>query len=106
LVAVGIPSVNISNLLNTDSSAVLKTIPIMFVALVFHNIVPVICGQLNYQREKIRMAIVGGSFLPLLMFLTWNAVILGIGSPSGVTFHINYDFTSPLMFIYMYIYLD
>ena len=80
LVALGIPSVESSNLLRQDYSALLPTIPVMLVALVFHNIVPVVCAQLTYNVKEIRTAIVTGSLIPLAMFITWNAVILGIAT--------------------------
>ena len=89
LIGIGAPSVNIQNLLQQDYSAVVKTIPIMLVALVYHNIVPSICSQLKYDKTKIRTAITAGSFVPLLMFITWNAVILGIigtGTSAGEGF--------------------
>lgn len=51
--------------------------PVLLVSLVFHNVVPYVCSFLEGDRTKIRAAVVGGSLLPLLMFLTWNGVILG-----------------------------
>ena len=83
LVAMGLPSVNFSNLLRSDTSAVLQTIPVMFVALVYHNVVPVICAQLQYNVQQIRIAITAGSLIPLAMFITWNLVILGIATPGS-----------------------
>ena len=80
LVALGLPSVVTSNLLRQDFSALLPTIPVMLVALVFHNVVPVVCAQLSYNVQQIRTAIVAGSLIPLVMFITWNAVILGIAT--------------------------
>ena len=80
LVALGIPSVVTSNLLRQDYSALLPTIPVMLVALVYHNVVPVVCAQLSYNVQQIRTAIVTGSLIPLAMFITWNAVILGIAT--------------------------
>ena len=81
LVAVGIPAVKIKNLLHQNYSAVMETVPTMFVALVYHNVVPVICAQLHYNVRQIRIAVTVGSLIPLAMFITWNAVILGIATP-------------------------
>jgi tyrosine-specific transport protein len=53
----------------------------MFVAMFYHNIVPVVTTQLEGDVKKIRRAIAIGSTIPLLMFVTWNAVILGSVSP-------------------------
>ncbi|GAB0489102.1 hypothetical protein MMPV_000318 [Pyropia vietnamensis] len=51
--------------------------PVLLVSLVFHNVVPFVCSLLEGDRTKIRLAVVGGSLVPLLMFLVWNGVILG-----------------------------
>ncbi|NJK62670.1 MAG: tyrosine transporter [Synechococcaceae cyanobacterium SM2_3_1] len=68
-------------LLHQNWQAVGRALPVMVVALVFHSVVPVITTQLEGDRQQIRQAIVGGSALPLLMFLVWNAVILGSTDP-------------------------
>jgi len=80
LISIGIPLIKYNNLLNGDITSLLSTIPVMFVALVYHNIVPSICSILKYDKKSIQKAILIGSFIPLLMFLTWNFVILGIDS--------------------------
>jgi tyrosine-specific transport protein len=72
LVTIGLPAVNIENLLFCDTNAILKTVPVMLVALVYHNIVPVICSKLKYDRKQIIKAITIGSAIPLVMFLVWN----------------------------------
>ena len=51
--------------------------PILFLSLVYHNVVPTIVTQLEADRKKITTAIVAGSFVPFLMFSAWNGVILG-----------------------------
>ena len=84
LIALGLPSVDLSNLARQDFPAVLKTVPVMFVALVYHNVVPVVCAQLKYNVQQIRVAITVGSLIPLAMFVAWNFVILGIAAPGAV----------------------
>ena len=73
LITIGLPRINFENYYYQDYNSVLKTIPIMLVALVFHNIVPVICSKLQYKKKDIRTAITCGSLIPLLMFIIWNA---------------------------------
>ena len=73
LITIGLPRINFENYYYQDYNSVLKTIPIMLVALVFHNIVPVICSKLQYKKKDIRTAIICGSLIPLLMFIIWNA---------------------------------
>ncbi|MBD2358059.1 tyrosine transporter [Tolypothrix sp. FACHB-123] len=65
-------------------SAVGSAVSVMAVALFYHNIVPVVVTQLEGDTSKIRQSIVIGSAIPLIMFLAWNAVILGSVSPDMV----------------------
>jgi len=60
-----------------DWTAVSPAISVMLVAMFYHNIVPVVVTQLEGDVLKIRQAIIIGSLIPLIMFLAWNAVILG-----------------------------
>jgi tyrosine-specific transport protein len=77
LLVLGVTAINPTQLLHQDWSALSPAISVMFVALFYHNIIPVITTQLEGDVKKIRHSIVVGSAIPLLMFLTWNAVILG-----------------------------
>jgi tyrosine-specific transport protein len=63
----------------------------MFLALVYQNVVPTVVTQLEGDRSKIVQAIVGGTMVPLLMFLAWNAVVLGNVYGSGNTDVTNLD---------------
>ncbi|MGM3308273.1 amino acid permease [Anabaena sp. WFMT] len=58
-----------------------SAISVMCVALFYHNIVPVVVTQLEGDIPKIRQSIIIGSAIPLMMFLAWNAVILGSINP-------------------------
>ncbi|MEM6599544.1 MAG: aromatic amino acid transport family protein, partial [Cyanobacteria bacterium P01_C01_bin.69] len=57
--------------------AVGLAVPVMFVAFVYQNVVPVVTTQLEGDGRRVRRAIVLGSVVPLVMFALWNAVILG-----------------------------
>lgn len=59
--------------------------PICFLSLVYQNIVPTVVTQLEGDRSKIMKSIVGGTLIPLVMFLGWNAVLLGNIMNSDVT---------------------
>eukprot|EP00529_Nitzschia_sp_RCC80_P022787 CAMPEP_0113490648 /NCGR_PEP_ID=MMETSP0014_2-20120614/27155_1 /TAXON_ID=2857 /ORGANISM="Nitzschia sp." /LENGTH=496 /DNA_ID=CAMNT_0000384427 /DNA_START=300 /DNA_END=1786 /DNA_ORIENTATION=+ /assembly_acc=CAM_ASM_000159 len=65
------------DLSNQHPEKVADAFPIIFLSLVFHNIVPTVVNQLEGDRAKITTAIVGGTTVPTLMFLAWNAVVLG-----------------------------
>lgn len=71
-------SVDSVNLVSrADWSAVPNTIPVIALAFVFHNIVPVVSSSLEGDRRKTRIALVAGTAIPFAMFMLWNAAILG-----------------------------
>eukprot|EP00929_Paragymnodinium_shiwhaense_P108112 TRINITY_DN74439_c0_g1_i1.p1 TRINITY_DN74439_c0_g1~~TRINITY_DN74439_c0_g1_i1.p1 ORF type:complete len:539 (-),score=37.71 TRINITY_DN74439_c0_g1_i1:285-1901(-) len=64
-----------------DWGKVTATVPTLLLSLVYHQVVPSVCQQLNGDRSKITTAIVGGSFVPCLLFLSWNAAFLAATAP-------------------------
>ena len=65
------------NLAHSDASAVASCVPVVALSFVYHNIVPTICSSLEGDRRKIAVSIAAGTSIPLVMFLLWNAAILG-----------------------------
>jgi tyrosine-specific transport protein len=59
-------------------TAVTPALPILFLSLVYHDLVPLICSMLGGHRGTIRSALVLGSLIPLGMFLSWEAVALSL----------------------------
>ena len=53
-----------------------SVVPVMFVAFVYHNVVPVVVTRLAQDVAQIRKSVLIGSFIPLFLFLVWNSVIL------------------------------
>ena len=51
-------------------------IPVMLVAMFYHNVIPVVTQRLSGEVWPIRMSLFFGSLIPLLMFLIWNGVVL------------------------------
>ena len=66
-----------------DWSCAPACVPVVFLALVYHDLVPVICAYLAGDVSKIRKAVILGSAAPLAMFLAWDAVALGVAAASG-----------------------
>jgi tyrosine-specific transport protein len=81
LILLEVTKVDPTQFLSQDWRAISPAISVMFVALFYHNIIPVVTTQLEGDVVKIRRAIAIGSVIPLVMFLAWNAVILGSISP-------------------------
>ncbi|NJN22263.1 MAG: tyrosine transporter [Leptolyngbya sp. RL_3_1] len=77
LLVLTLSDLNPHQFLSHNWGAVGAAIPVMFVALVYQNVVPVVTTRLEGDVHKIRQAIILGSLIPLVMFLGWNAAILG-----------------------------
>lgn len=69
--------------LPTDWSAAPCALPIIFLTLVYHDLIPVLCMLLGHDRRAVRTSLVAGSILPLGMFASWNTLVLGLGSAGG-----------------------
>ncbi|MGF1672191.1 MAG: amino acid permease, partial [Rivularia sp. (in: cyanobacteria)] len=82
LLLLGATQIHPTSLLSQDWSALPPALSVMLVALFFHNIIPVVATQLEGDARKIRQSIVVGSAIPLVMFVLWNAVILGSVTPA------------------------
>lgn len=65
-----------------DASKLPEAIPIMFLSLIYHDLVPVICAYMNGDLKEIRKAIVVGSCVPLFMFIAYLIVALSINNTS------------------------
>ncbi|KAB2615287.1 hypothetical protein D8674_021875 [Pyrus ussuriensis x Pyrus communis] len=77
LVAVAGGYLQWDELLKANFQAVPMSIPIIVLSFVYQNVVPVLCTDLEGDLSKVRTAIVLGTSIPLVLFLVWNAVILG-----------------------------
>ncbi|KAL8527327.1 hypothetical protein ACS0TY_005264 [Phlomoides rotata] len=64
-------------LLKANLEAAPRSIPIIALSFVYQNVVPVLCTNLEGNLSKVRAAVVLGTAIPLVLFLIWNAVILG-----------------------------
>ncbi|WOL06726.1 hypothetical protein Cni_G15460 [Canna indica] len=85
LVGVASGSLQWDSLLQAHWQAVPQSIPIIALSFVYQNVVPVLCTNLEGDLSKVRTSIVLGTAIPLLLFLIWDAVILGtIPLSSGV----------------------
>ncbi|KAL1520448.1 hypothetical protein AB1Y20_022030 [Prymnesium parvum] len=83
LLATGVPQVDLQLLAHADAPQVVPAVPVIVLALVFHNVVPTVSAQLGCDLPRIRQAILVGSAIPTLMFIAWSAVILGSVPPDA-----------------------
>jgi tyrosine-specific transport protein len=97
LLVLGVMQVDPTSLFSQDWSALPPALSVMLVALFFHNIIPVVTTSLEGDALKVRQCIVVGSAIPLMMFLLWNAVILGSVTASMLqNFSTNNNIFDPL----------
>ena len=77
LLALGASTVNLENFTVGDWQAVAPTVPVIALAFVFHNVVPVVATQLEGDARKSQLALGAGTFIPFAMFVLWDAALLG-----------------------------
>jgi len=53
-------------------------LPVVFLSLVFHDLIPVLCNYLGGDKGRVRTAVIAGGLVPLAMFLAWDAVALSL----------------------------
>lgn len=78
LVGLGSEHVNLDYLKHSNFSAAIFAVPAMIISFGFHNLVPSLTTYLNHDVKKLRFAILVGSAIPLIIYLMWEWLILGI----------------------------
>lgn len=78
LVAVGASHVKPELLTHHDWSAVTMVIPAVIVSFGFHNLVPSLTTYFHGDVKSLKRSIVLGSAIPLIIYLIWQWIILGI----------------------------
>jgi tyrosine-specific transport protein len=77
-VVLGINHIETHLLTRMQWPLILVATPVMFTAFAFQGIVPTITNYLNRNPGKVKKAIVIGSFIPLVAYVIWEALILGV----------------------------
>lgn len=78
LVGTGLPHIDATLLEHKDWSAATLVVPALVVSFGFHNLVPSLTTYLNGQKKSLILAIVIGSAIPLMIYLLWEVLILGL----------------------------
>lgn len=84
LVYYGFPEIEQSNLLHQNWNMTFVALPIAIVSFGFQNLVPSLVGYLDRDVKKIRTSIILGSIIPLIIYLIWEAIVLGLISQEAV----------------------
>lgn len=85
LVFLGGSHVNNDYLKHKDWTASILVIPAMIVSFGFHNLIPSLTTYLNYDAKRLRLTLVIGSAIPLIIYLIWEWLLLGLIPVEGDT---------------------
>jgi tyrosine-specific transport protein len=78
LVVLGAPHVNSSYLFHRDWLAAPLVLPILLISFGFHNMIPSLKTYLQGDVKRLRLAVIAGSALPLIIYIVWEWLILGL----------------------------
>lgn len=77
-VFLGYKFVNSELLLQKDWSLSILALPVAFTSFGYQGIIPTLCNYMHRDIIKTRIAIIAGSFIPLITYIIWQWLILGI----------------------------
>jgi len=77
-VLLGFPHVKPELLARRDWSLSLMALPVAFTAFAYQGTVPTLITFMGHDRQKARASILIGSFIPLIAYIIWQWLILGI----------------------------
>lgn len=83
----GYRHINTELLLNRNWSAITMAFPIAFIAFAYQGIIPTLVSYMNRDIVKIKSAILLGTFIPFIVYVIWQGLILGIvpvDAPGGL----------------------
>jgi tyrosine-specific transport protein len=78
LVGVGLPQVSTERFITQDWSKVVFAAPILFSAFGYHNVIPSLTTYFNRNVIVLRRSIFWGTFIPLVIYLVWQWLIIGV----------------------------
>lgn len=77
LIGSGSDEVDIVRLKFTKWPAMIWAMPVLFSAFGFHNVIPSLCSYLKRDKRSLRFAVFWGSFLPLIVYIVWQWLVIG-----------------------------
>lgn len=83
LIILGIPHVDTELLKHSNWNYAPLVLPAMIISFGFHNLIPSLTLYFHRDVKKMRRAILIGSAIPLLVYLLWQGLILGLVPVEG-----------------------
>lgn len=78
LVMNGLKLVDTNLLKHSDWGSIVYVLPAMIISFGFHNMVPTLTTYFNSDAKRLRLTIILGSAIPLVVYLVWEYLILGL----------------------------
>ncbi|MCC5832189.1 MAG: hypothetical protein JJU12_04010 [Chlamydiales bacterium] len=78
LVLLGSLHINPENLAVKQWRYAFAALPVLIISFGFHNMIPSIAMYMKGDVKRLRITVLAGSVIPLLIYLVWEAVMLGI----------------------------
>lgn len=78
MVVMGAPHVESHHLQYANWRAALYIVPPMVISFGYHNLVPSLTTYLGHERRRLVISIVVGTLIPLICYVIWEWLILGI----------------------------
>lgn len=84
LVGVGVPHIVSERFIAQDWSKVVFAAPILFSAFGYHNVIPSLTTYFHRSVPILRRSIFWGTFIPLVIYLLWQWLIIGVVPQSAI----------------------
>lgn len=78
LVGLGLPHIDLSRLNHEAWPSAFLMLPTMIISFGYHNLIPSLKTYFDGDVKKLRLAVIIGSAIPLLIYLLWELLILGL----------------------------
>lgn len=82
-IALGYSYIDVEHLKPRNWTLSLLALPVSFTSFAYQGIIPTLSHYMGYNAQRIRKAILIGSFLPLVIYAIWQFFILGIVPTEG-----------------------
>lgn len=73
-----LPHLNVSLLTQSNWTKSWSALPIVFTAFGYQSLIPTLMTYLNRDLKKVRLTIILGTTIPLVIYIIWSLLILGI----------------------------
>lgn len=70
-------------LLQAEPKYIALSLPLFIISFGFHNMIPSLVSYLQGDLRRVRLAIIGGSSFAFIIYLLWQALVLGIVPMKG-----------------------